>query len=384
MKTNTQNTSRKMGLRLPWMTWQGAMAVACLVGTMVSPSHAMTTLDDVELSAVNGQALLVVERFAGSGSGAGYIFTRMGLDAELALNANINKLQLGCGGFNEYIRSNACDIDFDYVSLMGRNGSQAGAVGSDFKMTRPYIEIATKGSGSTEELVGFRLGSQFTDGYFGVGRVYNDGETNLENGGVCDHASAVLNCHSGINSISTYMNVDMAGRLNITTSLGNGTACFGRIAGSNPDCSNNAPVLKEFIGTRMQSVVAESIPLTLGNNAIFNVLTALGLGGYTQMDESLRITHGFAFEGTSDFFLSFQREKITYPNYDKTTYAKPANAGWWMNIPSLRLEAPNVAATNVDGLGGLVKALSEPGYPVKDVELNQMPPDNCFGSTRFC
>ncbi len=384
MKKITKRFSRKVGLQGAWKVWQGAMAAACLVGTMISPSQAMTQLDDAELGAVNGQALLVIERFAGAGSGAGYVFTRMGLDAEVALNANINKLQLGCGGFNESIRSNACDIDWDYVSLMGRNGSQAGAVGSDFKMTRPYIEIATKGSGPTEEVVGIRLGAQTTDGYFGVGRVYNDGETNLENGGVCNHTSAVLNCHSGINSISAYMNVDMAGRLDITTSLGSGTACFGRIAGTNPDCSNNVPVIKEFIGTRMQSVVAESIPLTLGNNAIFNVLTVLGLGGYTQMDENLRITHGFSFEGTSNFFLSFQRERISYPNYDKTTYAKPANAGWWMNIPSLRLEAPNVAATNVEGLGGLVEALGEPGYPVKDVELNQMPPDNCYGSTRFC
>lgn len=112
----------------------------------------MQALADRDLAEVTGQALFVSDRIAptgAAGSVTDFTFHRMGLDVELAMNANIDKLQLGCGGFNESIASNACDIDFDFVRFMGRNGTSGGApVTSDFKLTRPYIELAIRNENS--------------------------------------------------------------------------------------------------------------------------------------------------------------------------------------------------------------------------------------------
>lgn len=70
-----------------------------------STLYAMTELDDNALSQVEGQALLNLTYNQGINSGSmqqsNMGFYRLGLAAELSLNANIKKLQLGCGEVRE-------------------------------------------------------------------------------------------------------------------------------------------------------------------------------------------------------------------------------------------------------------------------------------------
>ncbi len=352
-------------------------------GVVISSwSFGMAPMTDTEMQDVSGQGLIVSETIAGTGAGAGYNYYRMGLDARLSLNANIDKMQLGCGGFNESIASNACDIDLDFVRLMGLDGSgtEPGAVGSDFVLTRPYIELATTGSGTTREVVGLKIGSQQADGFFGVGRRYSNGQLNLENGGTCGSGSpaARVACHSGINRLSGNIRSELSGQLPVSIPLlGTQNACFGD-SSNNSDC--NTPYYVNIVGTRINELYQESVPLTLDDG----FLSAIGIDqAYATIQQRLRFVHGFALDGTDDFFLSFQREKVAYPNYDKSGYSAPANAGWWMNVPSVNVKNFTGDTVNLSIVEALT-ALRAPGPVVRDSELNVIPPDNCFGGAVFC
>src|SRR5690606_1481474 len=253
-------------------------------------SHAaMEPIGDEALSEVTGQSLFVGDFIAGNASdpnGGRFDFHRMGLDVELALNANIDKLQLGCGGFNESVASNACDIDMDYVRLMGLNALGDGGDGAgpafDCSLERPYSEIAVAGTGITSrEVVGVKVGSESANGYFGVGRTYANGQTNQEFGGTCNTANGSnntggrLNCHTGLNRISGYLNTELSGKFPLDIAgIGSGWGCFGLMTGpsAQPQCSasdtegvwggHTGPLFVEIIGTRVTEM-RESIELDL-------------------------------------------------------------------------------------------------------------------------
>jgi hypothetical protein len=114
-------------------------------------------------------------------------FYRLALDAQLELNANIKKLQLGCGGVNG---AGACDIDIDYLSLSGGtvDSTSTERASSSAVITNPFLEFAVKNpdSASTREIQGFRLSAKSLSGLLTFG---------LENG----------DAPSGINSLSGYM-----------------------------------------------------------------------------------------------------------------------------------------------------------------------------------
>lgn len=365
-------------------------------------SHAaMEPIDDEALSEVTGQSLFVGDFIAGNPSdpnGGRFDFHRMGLDVELALNANIDKLQLGCGGFNNSIAGNACDIDMDYVRLMGLNANGDGGHPdgplSDFILKRPYIEIAVTGTGITNrEVAGIKVGSESANGYFGVGRKYANGQTNQEFGGVCGSGSpaARLNCHTGLNRVSGYLNTELSGRFPIDGALSSGDACFGVMTGPNAlaQCSatdtegvwgsQSGPMMAEIVGTRLTEM-RQTIELDVDGD----ILGFIPLDhAYSTVIQNLRFLHGFALDDTSDFFLSFQRERVAYPTYQKDGFAYPANAGWWMNVPYVGVK--NFVGDTVElGLGDELAALGYPGPDVENSELNSLPPNNCYGGYGFC
>ena len=77
-------------------------------------------LTDTELSAETGQALFNMSYIAPSTSGNPQNdigFYKVSMEAQLDLNANIRKFQLGCGGF----KGVGCDIDIDNVSFTGKS-----------------------------------------------------------------------------------------------------------------------------------------------------------------------------------------------------------------------------------------------------------------------
>lgn len=388
-------------------------------------TFAMAPMSDAQLSDVTGQALLISDYIApnslsgagGAGSTTDFGFYRMGLDATVETNVNINKLQLGCGGYNNNIKV-GCDIDLDYVSMLGLgNGSaqpnQQDALGatnknmfagapatSGFIMNRPYVTIAVANPNNPQlrEVVGFKFGAQSVSGYMGIGRVYQNNQRNLETGEMCVGTNGQsLGCHSGLNSLSGYMFVKVSGAVPVQGSvmgglaniidpatnagLDNGSnACFGATnLGSNCTVGGTQPITAEISGTRIQSL---SVVLPTETHAIvriaglFNMTMDLSL--VTNLKQNLRFIHGFATENTGDFFLSFQRQQVKWPKYDKSGYAVVANAGWWMNIPSVSTE----------NLSGATLQVNESGIPqtlnTENLELKSVPPINCYGGYRYC
>lgn len=166
-----------------------ALYLGASVALSISHAGTLQTLTDEQLSESTGQALMSLSYIApndaanlmsryDSASNVG--FYKLGLEAEMDLNANIKNLQLGCGGTNG---ANACDVDIKNLSLSGlpANYSSTSVNSPDFgsasrastsaKMTNPFMEFAIKNpnSSSTREVVGLRFSAEKITGLLTAG-----------------------------------------------------------------------------------------------------------------------------------------------------------------------------------------------------------------------
>lgn len=433
----------------------GALAAA-LAAMLLAPA-AMAGLEamaDEEMQEVAGQGLFWSDKITGSelaGTNAystPFTFYRMGLDGELALNSNISKLQLGCGGFNDFLAAKTgCDVDIDYVSLMGRNGSNPGNPLSAFKLVRPYLEIAVKNDGTaTREVVGIKIGAQAAEGAMTVGRRYtNNGAVNQENtlgwsepssgdtppvrqnGANCDtnasFGAGVLGCHSGVNSVSGFLGTEMSLSIRVQGRVCaficiplDAWGCAGRTQLTSDDCgtAKSDALFVDFGGSRMQLLGLRSILLKLNDGGL---LTSIVSEAYASVNLDLRLVNKFTLDNSGDFGISFQREPVAYPRYSKMTptaemqangtyataldacatanydtvrcasaYAVPTNTGWWLNLPQVKLLDIVNPSANVGDLsaGDALAMFGAPGLLLNQPELNMTPSKNCYGASRFC
>lgn len=354
-----------------------------ILGLMLGPSlgaAAMAPMDEAELAEVTGQALIAADTIAGV-SGSGHTFYRMLLDAKLEMNMNIDHMQLGCGGYNEATTASVCDVDIEYLRLMGLGGGQPGApqagdpVTSLFKMVRPYLEIVVKNDGDAtmREIVGIKIGSALTEGFMGMGRY----DTTLPgcNPSAVDGAGAFF-CHRGVNRLSGNLNIRMEG---------GAYGCFGLFGCTvDPDPQNQDLVATfdeviSFYGTRLNRIMAQ-IDATSSDT---------GLTVASNVNQHLRMAHGMAINPSAaqysqdDFFMSFQRESVRWPTYNKFSggnliYSRAANPGWWMNVPLAELTGLKAYGVAASGANLFV------AVDLIDAEIGQRPPDNCYGSLTFC
>ena len=332
-----------------------------------SLSHAMVAMDDDSLSDVSGQALLSMEYNAGynvidaKGQNVDQTnlgFYKLGLEAEMEINANIKKLQLGCGGVNGIGK---CDIDIDNISLSGLQGANYTSddrAASSALITNPFVEFAIKNpkSASTREVLGFRLSAEKIAGLMTIG---------TEN-------SSTPN---GINSFSGYMKTKTASGTAVTaarnmtyadTGLTINGAVSGRLFGSSPGTtcvggfldpchdisyssdtynlslsSTSAPfTINSTIvsGTRMKDVTLKGSG-TVGQIDFSGQLTAKVLG-FLNLDkqvsgnitglktditvnQSLGLIHALYLNNPAS--LSLQSQDILW-----TGAAVGANKGWWL------------------------------------------------------
>lgn len=427
----------------------GSCLLLLLMFSQALRAMEMQPLDDDQLSDVAAQGLIVTDKIGGSElTGANafsqpFDFYRMGLDGELALNLNVAKLQLGCGGINDFLTARAgCDIDLDYLSLLGKNGigNAPGAPLSDFLLSRPYIELAVKNDGSpgSREIVGIKIGAERADGAISVGRrYYANGAINQENtavAGSCNTGASVgngvLGCHSGINAVSGFLGAEMSITMRVQASVCGGAmigsfclglpipldayGCTGRTLTGVDDCgtAKSDALFVDVAGTRMSGLGLRSAQLALeGQNLVGTLADALLGNAYASLDADLRLVHYLVFDDTSDFFLSFQREPVAYPRYDKdspantllssdmdacagtafatarcnSAYAVPANTGWWLNAPAVKLLDVNSSASlGTLSIGDALSLLAAPGLLVSNPEFNLTPYQNCYGASRFC
>jgi hypothetical protein len=444
------------------------MALLVLLLPAGLASATMMSMPENELSDISAQGLFWSDMIKGNelkgfnDYSKDFNFYRVGLDGEMALNVNIGKAQLGCGGVNDFLNANAgCDIDIDYATLMGRSGVDLGNPLSAFILKRPYIEIAVKNDGNPaqREVVGLKIGAQSADGAISAGRRYAAGQTNQENlsesnqygilkadgsavtssasgyDNACSGAAiggGALGCHSGINSVSGFLGAEMSLSMRVKLKLNiifdipvDAWGCIGRTAFTGDDAScgttRSSSLFVDIAGTRMQSLGLKAAALATEGDGIAALLDVVGLDTlYASLNADLRLVHKLTFENTNDFFISFQREPVAYPRYSKmspieemtangtlatafdscattnyatarcnSAYSVPANTGWWLNAPSVKLL--DVYNDNTDlgtyGLGdvpALLSLFAAPGLLINQGEFDLTPAKNCYGSSKFC
>ena len=171
------------------------MALASMGLTGLVNAQGMVPLTDVQLSETTGQALMslnYIDPAATKNPMKGIVtngqsnkigFYKLGMEAEIELNANIKNLQLGCGGVNG---AGSCDIDIKNLSLSGLPSSydavgnpvySEGRASTSGKMTNPFMEFAISNpeSSSTRELKGIRFSAEKIDALLSAG--VNNGAT---------------------------------------------------------------------------------------------------------------------------------------------------------------------------------------------------------------
>lgn len=347
-----------------------------IISCCTHSAHATSTLhsmSDSELSATVGQALMSLSYIAPAdlsnleskrsgntnASNGGIGFYKLGLEATLELNANIKKLQLGCGGING---AGGCDIDIDYLSLSGDSNTSTGRASSSAKLTNPFIEFAVKNpnSASTREVTGFRLSSEKAEGLITFG-LENAKDSN--NNGI----------RSGINSLSGYMEVSpqtgMAtvnpititqnGATNPTNVALSGKACSGPYFGNcglvqttytttgytlNLTPSQQASLTlpgQPITGKRITSAPLVASTIVNGINISGNLSANTGIGiplsgtangvlnnlnVNVTIDEDLGLFHKANLNGTPAS-LALQKQDIRWPGTKSV-----AQQGWWLEF----------------------------------------------------
>lgn len=144
----------------------------------------LKSLNDEDLSNATGQSSIKIDHFpiiqddtSGlrlDGSDKNTSFTRITLGANIDINANIDKLQIGIKDRTEEALTNdrilnpelAADVDLENLQL-GRIIADSNGVPTieDLKIRDPYLEFARN---QEEEIVGLRLGFKHVDGHVGL------------------------------------------------------------------------------------------------------------------------------------------------------------------------------------------------------------------------
>ena len=413
-------------------------ALFLLMGSVVMAEAKPVKLQemtDAEMSNVNGQALMSLSYTSPTDSinkmnGQNVGFYKLGLEGELELNANIKKIQLGCGGVNG---AGGCDIDIDNLSISGISETQEGRVGSDAKLTNPFLEFAIKNpnSASTREMIGVRLSAEKALGMLSLG---NENSTKA----------------NGINSLSGYLNVlsttgvaNTASR-NLTfpdTNIpvkGSLSVLFGLdkipFSTSNYNLALESTTADlnifgtQITGTRIQNAILKGqaainqinvsgsiVPTIVGITVPININVTGNITGITadvDISENLGFIHKIQLN--NPLSLSLQNQKVFCPGA-----TVEANRGWWLAVedsidigkitPSDSIAITNDVLTQavpkindflaqktmqctllscIFGLdiGNINLTGSSPvNFPIKDVQLaTQNFAPNCYGSLKFC
>src|SRR5881398_1857205 len=147
-----------------WTTFSLLAPALAALGLVLSgaASAQMKPLSDAELSTVSGQGLFTVS----NSSYNGFDFTRIGLDADVTLNARLSNIRLGQ---YTYAQRNGTGADID-ISTLNFGRSDGTAANRLVQITNPYFEFVYQndaGSGQ-RQIVGMRLGFDSIAGDIGT------------------------------------------------------------------------------------------------------------------------------------------------------------------------------------------------------------------------
>ncbi|WP_284077338.1 hypothetical protein [Acinetobacter nosocomialis] len=336
------------------------LAILALGSLCFSSAYAGSTLvpmSDAELSATRGQALMSMSYIAptdaasNSSTNGNMGFYRLALDAQLELNANIKKLQLGCGGVNG---AGACDIDIDidYLSLSGGtvDSTSAERAASSAVITNPFLEFAVKNpnSASTREIQGFRLSAKSLSGLLTFGLQNGDAASGINSlsgylvtkptGGTVttnpyygitqdETGTAITGRAQFIGNVATlpFTSTDY----NLNLGAGSGTLSMGQqiITGKRINTANlNATARVGGIavtGTLDATASLLGIPVPISGNVTG---TVNNLDVNVAIKQSLGYFHAAQLNGSAGY-LSVQGVNILWPEAAST-----AQTGWWLEL----------------------------------------------------
>lgn len=386
-------------------------------------SAKLSEIQDTDLNKITGQSLFSMSYIAPTEAGnvSGLGFYTMGLEGTLEINANIKKLQLGCGGING---AGQCDIDLDKVRLTGLNPGPSGTyVDSDAVLENPFIQFAIKNpnSASTRTVVGLALGSQKATGQLSIG----DNPTP----NIAGTPGGTLGGETGINTMSGRIpvqvaNVALSATLCTTTI---GSSCLLQLGTGNLPLLNTSVTPKNGInqpngvfsslvtGNRITSLslgpfALDASPLNGFGGAL---VSALGGVAYGSLAENFIDVHNLNISSTnsSGVLLTLNQQDILWPQIGAsgitsfpttaqytnsngspvTQSMLMANRGWYLILPTTTIggTSNNPLITSNVLLGVLnvpsaLQVLSLPGVTIPSINLNQIPIQNCYGSLKFC
>lgn len=398
-----------------------SIAFTCCVSQFSSAK--LNELQDNELNQITGQSLFSMSYIAPteSGNSSNLGFYSLALEATLELNANIRRVQLGCGGVNG---TDQCDIDLERVRLTGLTPGPSGTYAdSDAVLDNPFIQFAVKNpnSAATRSVVGIALGAQNAIGQMSVGE---------------NPTPEIAGTPGGTPSGETGANV-ISGRLPAQVSNVElaATLCT-RVSGSNciiPLGSGNLPLLNTTVkprngvnqpngvfsalvsGNRMTNLKLgpfglDAEPLNSIGGAL---VSALGGVAYGTLDENFIDIHNLNISSnkTSGFLLTLNQQDILWPqmgtsgassfptpsqfsNSNGSTITEDmllAKRGWFLIFPGVTLggtpENPLVTSRVLLGVlnnPSALQVLSYPGITIPSINLRQVPTQNCYGSLKFC
>lgn len=370
-------------------------------------------MSDHDLSDATGQALLSLSYISPTDQGNpnnNIGFYRLGMEADLEINANINKMQLGCGGVNG---ADGCDIDLDHVRLTGMvdTGTVDAGPTSSFLAKNPFLEFAIKNpdSASTREIAGFRLGFLEAFGKLTIGEPNNYNGQNLSFTKNNDP-----NTHTGINSLSGDLGLSLVNSyIPLLTCISGANA--GR-TGCNLGGSIGIPLGNASINADQPNTGDNRFNLAFGRGdsvALQGIKAQyLGFSLNANWVESLKFVHEIALgndangngmydvgEATQDFVL-LSLSSLGDNNVFNNQFTNANNLRWqrvsdpsnWYGAPrGWSLSAPNsVTLGNTEtkavyvGLGEALGALAGFTLDIGNLDAGLRPVDNCFGNLTFC
>ncbi len=401
-----------------------SLSIGLLLSISQLSSAKLSEIQDSDLNQITGQSLFSLSYIAPTESGniSGLGFYTLGLEGILELNANIKKLQLGCGGING---AGQCDIDLDNVRLTGLKPGPSGTYAdSDAVLENPFIQFAVKNpnSASTRTVVGLALGSQKASGQLSIGENPTPNISGTPGG--TKGGEIGINMMSGRIPVQVE-NVALSATLCTTTV---GSSCLLSLGSGNLPLLNTSTTPKNGIdqpnGVFSSLVTGNRITsLSLGPFALdasplngFGGMLVSALGGvaYGSLAENFIDVHNLnisSSNSSSGVLLTLNQQDILWPqmgangssNFPTTSQFSNsngsavtqsmlmANRGWFLILPTTTIGGAtnNPLITSNVLLGVLnnpsaLQVLSLPGVTIPSINLNQIPIQNCYGNLKFC
>jgi len=367
---------------------RGGLMLMAILGAVSAARADMMPMEESDLDEVSGQASLFSVDYTAPGQNGNpnskLGFYRLSIDAEISMNANIDRLALGCGGSKG---AGKCDLDINEVRLTGTQATASGDTGpgTDAILTRPFFEFAIKNPDllSSREITGIRFGAEKALGKMTIGQ--NPDITNRED----DYG--VVNFSGDMDAYIAWTTLNNVKVTLFGGTLGTASAELDPYQYSTKH-SGNPLIFDRAVGTWTTHNTCASTGDCMyfdglsGTAKLFGFNIALKSNLYERLAyiHDLMLSEDIAgLVPVRGMYLSLQKETIFWPKVDGSAipgfHAIPARKGWWMSVPQVTI--PHLVIEQeleVDALDALGTVNLE------DLDLGQVPVDNCYGSLKFC